>query len=78
MWEMLTWQLPWGTGNPWQLVSYVAGGGRLAVPPLEALPGGDTATFAGLLGSYCALMQRCWAQDPSQRPTFQCVVPELR
>lgn len=33
--------------------------------------------FAGL-DSYCALMQRCWAQAPADRPGFPEVVQELR
>ncbi len=27
MWEMLTWELPWGTSNPWQVSSLGGGGG---------------------------------------------------
>ena len=75
--ELLTWQLPWGTTNPWQLVNHVLAGGRLEVPPREALPGPDTAAFAGL-DAYISLMQRCWAQDPVERPAFQQIVTELR
>ena len=75
--ELLTWQLPWGTTNPWQLVNHVLAGGRLEVPPREVLPGPDTAAFARL-DAYLSLMQRCWAQDPSERPAFQQIVTELR
>lgn len=56
LWELLTWQLPWGPANPWQLVSHVLAGGRPEVLPREALPGPDTAAFAGL-DEYVALMQ---------------------
>lgn len=77
LWELLTWHLPWGASNPWQLVSHVVAGGRLDVPPRNALPGPDTAAFAGL-DDYISLMQRCWAQAPEERPGFQQVVVELR
>lgn len=69
--------MPWGAANPWQLVSRVLAGGRLEVPDREALPGPDTADFGGL-DEYVALMKQCWAQDPSQRPTFQQIVVCLR
>ncbi|PRW33138.1 Serine threonine- kinase CTR1 [Chlorella sorokiniana] len=75
--ELLTWQLPFGPANPWHLVAHVLAGGRLDIPPREALPGTDTAAFACLDG-YAALMQRCWAQAPDERPDFQQVVQELR
>lgn len=77
MWEMLTWQLPWGNGNPWQIVSLVIGGGRLEVPPRDQLPGVDTQSFAGL-DAYAALMRRCWSQFPLDRPTFEAIIQELR
>ena len=28
--------------------------------------------------AYVALMRRCWAQDPAQRPDFAAVIAELR
>lgn len=128
MWEMLTFDVPWGTGNPWtvsagwgervrqeearlcasccvvgdwplagcvvslqprpalplpllrllQLVSHVLAGGRLEVPPVEALPGGDAPALRAGLGIYVALMRRCWADAPEERPSFNEIVPELR
>ena len=77
LWELLTWQLPWAAANPWNLASHVLAGGRPEVPPREALPGPDTAAFAGL-EDYVELMQRCWSQAPQDRPTFQHIVPALR
>ncbi len=75
--ELLTWQVPWGTANPWQLVSHVLAGGRLEVPDREALPGPDNAAFGGL-DAYVALMKECWAQVPAARPSFQQIVIRLR
>ncbi|KAL4423315.1 hypothetical protein ABPG77_006110 [Micractinium sp. CCAP 211/92] len=77
MWEVLTWQVPWTNVGPWQLVNLLVSGSRLEIPPLEQLPGSDTPQFAGL-DAYVALMRRCWAQDPAERPTFEQVIPELR
>lgn len=77
MWEVATWLLPWGAANPWQLVGQVLNGGRLEVPAREELPGPDTPAF-GALDEYVRLMERCWAQAPQERPTFEDIVPQLR
>lgn len=77
MWELLTWELPWGPTNPWQVVTVVTEGGRLEIPSRDALPGPDTATFEGL-DQYIALMGRSWAHIPESRPTFQEIIAELR
>ncbi len=42
-------------------MSYVLGGGRPEVPPVQQIPGEDTPQFEGL-AAYIELMQRCWAQ----------------
>jgi hypothetical protein len=49
------------------------------VPPAAQLPGagGGTADFLGL-EEYVALMRRCWAEEPEERPQFGAVVKELR
>jgi hypothetical protein len=52
-------------------------GDRLALPPAAALPGEVAAACPGR-ERYLQLMQRCWAQDPSQRPAFSQVVVELK
>lgn len=50
-------------------------GGRLPLPEDPAdLPGG---TFPGL-PAYLALMQRCWAQEPAERPGFAEIINLLR
>lgn len=72
--QVLTWELPWGATNPWVLVGHVMAGGRLEVPPAT---GADTRAFSGL-GGYVALMQRCWAQAPEARPSFDDVVVQLK
>lgn len=50
---------------------------RLKIPAKEELPGPDTQRFAGL-DDYVGLLQRCWAQDPAERPTFEDCIHELR
>lgn len=42
LWELLTWELPWGATNPWQVVTIVSEGGRLQLPEREKLPGPDS------------------------------------
>ncbi|KAL4422446.1 hypothetical protein ABPG75_008643 [Micractinium tetrahymenae] len=77
LWELMTWQLPWGTAKPWKIINLVLNGGRLELPPRDSLPGDDTPAFTGL-DRYVALVKRCWAHNPFDRPTFSEVIPELR
>ena len=60
-----------------QIVSGLMRGERPTIPDAAALPGPDCASFAGL-DAYCAIMQRCWAQEPSERPGFEEIVQCLR
>ncbi len=76
MWELMTWQLPWSSSNPWGIVSVISSGGRLAIPEASDLPGEDSGTWPQLQ-RYIELMERCWAQDPESRPTFEEVMEEL-
>jgi serine/threonine protein kinase len=73
MWELLTWDVPWTGYGEWQIVTQLRTGGRPTIPPADQLPGG---TFPGLQ-AYVALMQRCWAQEPGDRPSFALVAEEL-
>ena len=79
MWELLTWQLPWGKDNPWSVAHTVGNGGRLGIPPRWELPGPDNAAFGPQrMDAYIDLMQRCWAQNPYDRPSFGEAIRELR
>ncbi|KAI7842018.1 hypothetical protein COHA_004219 [Chlorella ohadii] len=79
LFELLTWRFPWTFAqmSPIQIGATVRQGGRPEVPPREALPGPDTASWAGL-DAYVQLMRDCWAQRPGDRPTFDEVVGRLR
>lgn len=71
------WQLPWdGASNPWLVVTAVVGGRRPEIPPPKELPG-NSADFPGL-DAYIALINKCWAQDPADRPGFQEIINDLR
>lgn len=48
------------------------------MPPAEQLPGMPESGPSEGLDEYVALLQRCWAQDPEQRPTFADIIPQLR
>lgn len=61
-----------------QIVSSVLAGERLEVPPAEQLPGMPEGGPPEGLDEYVSLLQRCWAQDPEQRPTFADIIPQLR
>ena len=77
MWELMTWELPWMKDNPWSVAHTVGNGGRLPIPNRWDLPGLDTNAFTRL-DDYIALMQRCWAQNPYDRPRFSEIIQELR
>ncbi|PRW57695.1 Serine threonine- kinase CTR1 [Chlorella sorokiniana] len=77
MWEILTLELPWPHVGPWSLVGKLMDGVRLEVPPRDQIPGSDTPTFQ-YLDTYIALMKRCWAQHPEDRPGFEEVIHEVR
>ena len=77
LWELMTWELPWGTSNPWGIVGQITTGQRLPIPPANELPGPESGSWPKL-GDYIALMNRCWAQEPSDRPSFQEIMVALR
>lgn len=70
----VTWEQPYSSVNLYEVVSLVNNGGRPEVPAPAALRGG---AFPGL-PAYTALLRRCWAQNPYDRPSFAELVPELR
>ncbi|KAL4433813.1 hypothetical protein ABPG75_000254 [Micractinium tetrahymenae] len=76
LYELLTWQLPWGGMAPFKIMQAVLAGQRPVVPPLDALPGPDGASFAGL-DSYMQLMRDCWADSPAERPIFDAIIARL-
>lgn len=78
LWELLTWQFPWGDAAPWTVVAAIQGGRRPAVPPAAQLPGLGPGAMPPGLGRYVALMERCWAQQPQNRPSFEDIMAEMR
>lgn len=53
-----------------QLITYVANGGRLEIPQPDQVAGGSFSEYA----AFVALIQRCWAQAPAERPGFAEIV----
>ncbi len=72
-----SWQLPYTTGNSWQVATHIMAGGRLPIPPAEQLPGPDRLAPAQL-DAYVALMERCWQQARDARPSFTQIIADLR
>ncbi|CAO2834552.1 unnamed protein product [Amaranthus hypochondriacus] len=66
LWELVTTQQPWSGLSPAQVVGAVAFQNRRLTIPANTSP---------LLAS---LMEACWADDPSQRPTFKKIVETLK
>lgn len=66
LWELITLQQPWSGLGPAQVVGAVAfQNRRLTIPP-------NTSPIL------VALMESCWADDPSQRPSFGSIVDSLK
>ncbi|PON89837.1 Mitogen-activated protein kinase kinase kinase [Trema orientale] len=66
LWELVTMQQPWSGLSPAQVVGAVAfQNRRLSIPP----------NTSPLLAS---LMESCWADDPSERPSFGSIVNSLK
>lgn len=75
LWELLTWQLPWGhDANPFAIINTVVGGERLPLPAQDDLPAGPLQCY----DEYVALIQRCWATDPDDRASMAEVAQTLR
>lgn len=66
LWELVTMQQPWSGLSPAQVVGAVAFQNRRLTIPANTSP---------LLAS---LMEACWADDPSQRPSFKKIVETLK
>ncbi|KAL4444223.1 hypothetical protein ABPG75_011960 [Micractinium tetrahymenae] len=75
--ELLTWRLPWAGETLFKIPRRMLSGERPAIPPPAELPGADAGPLVGL-ETYIALIQKCWAAEPGDRPTFAEIVPKLR
>ncbi|KAG2400007.1 Serine/threonine-protein kinase [Vigna angularis] len=66
LWELVTMQQPWSGLSPAQVVGAVAfQNRRLAIPP-------------NISPALASLMESCWADDPSERPSFGSIVESLK
>jgi len=78
MWEVLTWQIPFGRSSDPVIFRCLDKGERLDIPAMNELPGPEPAsTFPGL-NRYIQWMKQCWSQDPKKRPTMAEVASTLR
>ncbi|KAE9603823.1 hypothetical protein Lal_00001669 [Lupinus albus] len=66
LWELVTMQQPWSGLGPAQVVGAVAFQNRRLAVPQNISP------------SLASLMESCWADDPSQRPSFASIVDSLK
>ncbi|KAK7353017.1 hypothetical protein VNO80_18449 [Phaseolus coccineus] len=66
LWELVTMKQPWSGLSPAQVVGAVAfQNRRLAIP-------------ANISPALASLMESCWADDPSERPSFGSIVESLK
>jgi hypothetical protein len=75
MWELLTGNIPWGDVPKYReetIFTFIQEGKRLDIPPLKDLPGfdGNGGMDSSQVEQYIKLMERCWANDPGERPLF--------
>ena len=65
LWEMVTCEKPWAGKTVTSISKRVAKGERPSLP-------------ADCTGEYCKLIEDCWSQDPTDRPTFAFIQHRLR
>ncbi|KAK9833554.1 hypothetical protein WJX81_005671 [Elliptochloris bilobata] len=75
LWEFLTWRVPWWDCGPWQVVAMVTESHQR--PDISNRELWATLPFEGIQ-EYLDLMQTCWAQEATRRPTFGEIIPMLR
>ncbi|GAA0166821.1 non-receptor serine/threonine protein kinase [Lithospermum erythrorhizon] len=66
LWELVTMQQPWNGLSPAQVVGAVAFQNRRLVIPQNTPP------------VLTSLMESCWSDDPTQRPSFTSIVETLK
>ncbi|GAB2229600.1 hypothetical protein Drorol1_Dr00013847 [Drosera rotundifolia] len=66
LWELATLQQPWGNLNPAQVVAAVAFKDKRLEIPHDVNP------------QVAAIIEACWANDPSRRPSFASIMESLR
>jgi serine/threonine protein kinase len=75
LWELLTLKVPWIDDgvHPWAAATGVRDRGERPELP-------ENLSEQGFVGieAYVDLMQRCWAQDPGDRPSMMQAVHEVR
>ena len=77
LWELLTWNVPWGLVSTWSIVGAVGKGQRPRIPQSSMLPGPEGGNWPHL-ETYVELLQRCWAQNAEERPTFVEILGKFR
>jgi serine/threonine protein kinase len=67
IWEMITGQIPWShIPSPMQIIYYVGVLSQRPVIPEQCLP------------SLKELIQHCWAESPTSRPSFKTILERLK
>jgi serine/threonine protein kinase len=67
LWEMLTGQIPWSTvPSPMQIIYYVGVLGQRMEIPENCLP------------SLKELIEMCWSESPTDRPSFKIILEKLK
>ena len=75
LWELMTWELPWGHDtNPFSIINLVGEGATLQIPPQEKLMAGPLSCYT----AYVELMQECWHSSPDARPSMSEIALRLR
>lgn len=73
MWEILARQIPWKGSTAWSVVGSVQNGDR---PPLDVSC--DITESEWSIEAYKSLIDKCWDQNPDNRPDFAYIAQQLR
>jgi hypothetical protein len=78
LWELLTSQMPfYGFRFDWQIAEAVVEGKRPHTPSPSPSSPSSSPSVDSLVSSYMSIMQESWSSVPSERPSFDEILPRL-
>lgn len=80
LWELWTGQEPYQNVNYHALMHQLTSPGSIVRPPIPGTPEWESSEPSPpeLAPGYRDLMERCWAEDPDDRPSFTEVIKSIR
>lgn len=71
LWELMEFEIPWGSENPWVIVSKLKSGERLKIHHDAKICSAES------FQKYSDLIDACWKQNFTERPSVQYILNAL-